>query len=104
MEEIAVKDRFPKIFRGWTRVGPRELGFFIESCQDRLTAEQIRVHPFFQGLDFKKLRQMSPPIKPVVGSTDGAGEGRFIGCEILHHQELGWLKAQEKVGMLLESL
>lgn len=34
--------------------------------QDRLTADQIRVHPFFKGLDFRKLREMEPLIKPVV--------------------------------------
>mmetsp|Transcript_35458 Transcript_35458/g.75591 ORF Transcript_35458/g.75591 Transcript_35458/m.75591 type:complete len:454 (-) Transcript_35458:25-1386(-) len=34
--------------------------------QDRLTAAQIRQHPFFQGLNFKKLREMEAPIKPEV--------------------------------------
>lgn len=34
--------------------------------QDRLTADQIRVHPFFKGLDFRRLREMEPLIKPVV--------------------------------------
>lgn len=39
--------------------------------QDRLSAEQIRQHPFFKGLDFKKLRKMAAPIKPVVPLTKG---------------------------------
>mmetsp|Transcript_65216 Transcript_65216/g.172823 ORF Transcript_65216/g.172823 Transcript_65216/m.172823 type:complete len:480 (-) Transcript_65216:244-1683(-) len=34
--------------------------------QDRLVADEIRAHPFFQGLNFKNLRQMTPPIKPTV--------------------------------------
>mmetsp|Transcript_41837 Transcript_41837/g.98058 ORF Transcript_41837/g.98058 Transcript_41837/m.98058 type:complete len:572 (-) Transcript_41837:44-1759(-) len=34
--------------------------------KDRLTADQIRAHPFFAGLDFSRLRQMEPPIKPTV--------------------------------------
>jgi len=39
--------------------------------KDRLGAEQIRIHPFFQGIDFSKLRQVTPPIRPVVtGPTD----------------------------------
>jgi len=39
--------------------------------QDRLTACQIRVHPFFCGLDFSRLREMEPPIKPrVTGPLD----------------------------------
>jgi len=39
--------------------------------KDRLGAEQIRIHPFFQGIDFSKLRKMTPPIRPVVtGPTD----------------------------------
>lgn len=50
--------------------------------EDRLAAEQIRVHPFFQGLDFKKLRQMSPPIKPVVkGPLDTSNFDDFSGID-----------------------
>eukprot|EP00929_Paragymnodinium_shiwhaense_P051628 TRINITY_DN25950_c0_g1_i2.p1 TRINITY_DN25950_c0_g1~~TRINITY_DN25950_c0_g1_i2.p1 ORF type:complete len:699 (+),score=149.97 TRINITY_DN25950_c0_g1_i2:132-2228(+) len=36
--------------------------------QDRLTGPQIRLHPFFRGLDFSRLREMEPPIKPEVTS------------------------------------
>lgn len=50
--------------------------------EDRLAAEQIRVHPFFQGLDFKTLRQMSPPIKPVVkGPLDTSNFDDFSGID-----------------------
>jgi hypothetical protein len=41
------------------------------------------VHPFFQGLDFKKLRQMSPPIKPVVGSTKREDGVRWGGYQLI---------------------
>lgn len=34
--------------------------------QDRLTADQIRAHRFFNGLRFRKLREMEPPIRPAV--------------------------------------
>mmetsp|Transcript_149006 Transcript_149006/g.415218 ORF Transcript_149006/g.415218 Transcript_149006/m.415218 type:complete len:484 (+) Transcript_149006:64-1515(+) len=34
--------------------------------EDRLDANGIRSHRFFEGVDFSKLRQMEPPIKPVV--------------------------------------
>jgi len=34
--------------------------------QDRLTADGIRAHPFFKTLNFKRLWDMRPPIKPKV--------------------------------------
>ncbi|CAE8633913.1 unnamed protein product, partial [Polarella glacialis] len=50
--------------------------------QDRLTADQIRAHPFFQGLEFKKLRSMHAPIKPVVnGPLDTSNFDDFGGAE-----------------------
>mmetsp|Transcript_103907 Transcript_103907/g.263911 ORF Transcript_103907/g.263911 Transcript_103907/m.263911 type:complete len:459 (-) Transcript_103907:58-1434(-) len=42
------------------------LGGLICDPQDRMTAEQIRVQPFFNGLDFRSLREMEAPIRPVV--------------------------------------
>jgi serine/threonine protein kinase len=38
----------------------------ICEAQDRLTAPEIRVHRFFRGLDFKRLREMDPPVVPEV--------------------------------------
>eukprot|EP00443_Scrippsiella_acuminata_P091376 CAMPEP_0115428026 /NCGR_PEP_ID=MMETSP0271-20121206/29759_1 /TAXON_ID=71861 /ORGANISM="Scrippsiella trochoidea, Strain CCMP3099" /LENGTH=594 /DNA_ID=CAMNT_0002853095 /DNA_START=1 /DNA_END=1782 /DNA_ORIENTATION=- len=50
--------------------------------QDRLTAEEIRRHPFFKGLDFKRLREMEPPIKPVVnGPLDTSNFDDFCGAD-----------------------
>lgn len=50
--------------------------------QDRLTADGIRAHPFFRGLDFKRLREMDPPIKPVVnGPEDTSNFDDFSGAE-----------------------
>mmetsp|Transcript_100189 Transcript_100189/g.192200 ORF Transcript_100189/g.192200 Transcript_100189/m.192200 type:complete len:674 (-) Transcript_100189:61-2082(-) len=50
--------------------------------QDRLTADQIRAHPFFKGLDFKKLREMMPPIRPKVsGPLDTSNFDDFPGAE-----------------------
>jgi len=49
---------------------------------DRLTADQIRAHPFFRGLDFKRLRGMSPPIKPIVkGPLDTSNFDDFSGAD-----------------------
>jgi serine/threonine kinase 38 len=61
--------------------------------KDRLGADQIRVHPFFQGIDFAKLRQMTPPIRPVVtGPTDtsnfddfGQENARYPLSDARHH-------------------
>lgn len=51
--------------------------------QDRLTADEIRRHPFFKGLDFKRLRSMEPPIKPVVnGPTDTSNFDDFSGADV----------------------
>ena len=50
--------------------------------EDRLSAEQIRQHPFFKGLDFKKLRKMAAPIKPVVkGPLDTSNFDDFSGVD-----------------------
>eukprot|EP00913_Durusdinium_trenchii_P022046 g20717.t1 len=50
--------------------------------EERLTADQIRGHPFFRGLDFKKLRKMSPPIKPTVkGPLDTSNFDDFSGID-----------------------
>jgi len=50
--------------------------------QDRLTAEEIRLHPFFKGLDFKRLREMEPPIRPVVnGPLDTSNFDDFCGAD-----------------------
>lgn len=50
--------------------------------QDRLTADQIRAHPFFKGLDFKKLREMTPPIRPKVnGPLDTSNFDDFNGAD-----------------------
>mmetsp|Transcript_101296 Transcript_101296/g.285618 ORF Transcript_101296/g.285618 Transcript_101296/m.285618 type:complete len:787 (+) Transcript_101296:102-2462(+) len=50
--------------------------------QDRLSADQIRSHRFFKGLDFKRLREMEPPIKPVVnGPLDTSNFDEFSGAE-----------------------
>jgi len=50
--------------------------------EDRLTADAIRKHPFFKGLDFKKLRSMEPPIKPVVnGPLDTSNFDDFGGAD-----------------------
>jgi len=50
--------------------------------QDRLTACQIREHPFFRGLDFSRLREMEPPIKPVVnGPLDTSNFDDFGNAE-----------------------
>ncbi|CAE7939896.1 sax-1 [Symbiodinium necroappetens] len=49
---------------------------------DRLSADQIRVHPFFRGLDFKRLRSMAPPIKPIVkGPLDTSNFDDFPGAD-----------------------
>ncbi|CAE7659500.1 sax-1 [Symbiodinium pilosum] len=49
---------------------------------DRLTADQIRAHPFFRGMDFKRLRSMSPPIKPIVkGPLDTSNFDDFSGAD-----------------------
>lgn len=50
--------------------------------QDRFTAEQIRAHPFFNGLDFSRLREMEPPIKPIVsGPLDTSNFDDFNGAD-----------------------
>lgn len=50
--------------------------------QDRLGADEIRAHPFFRGLDFKLLREMDPPIKPVVrGPLDTSNFDNFEGTD-----------------------
>eukprot|EP00927_Polykrikos_kofoidii_P084773 TRINITY_DN9032_c1_g1_i2.p1 TRINITY_DN9032_c1_g1~~TRINITY_DN9032_c1_g1_i2.p1 ORF type:complete len:805 (+),score=175.42 TRINITY_DN9032_c1_g1_i2:54-2417(+) len=50
--------------------------------QDRLTAAEIRKHPFFHGMDFKRLREMDPPIKPVVrGPLDTSNFDEFVAVE-----------------------
>eukprot|EP00929_Paragymnodinium_shiwhaense_P024977 TRINITY_DN15218_c0_g1_i1.p1 TRINITY_DN15218_c0_g1~~TRINITY_DN15218_c0_g1_i1.p1 ORF type:complete len:643 (+),score=139.29 TRINITY_DN15218_c0_g1_i1:86-2014(+) len=36
--------------------------------QDRIAGAQIRVHPFFKGMDFSRLRELEAPIKPEVTS------------------------------------
>jgi len=54
----------------------------ICDVQERLTAEGIRAHPFFMGLDFKRLREMEPPIRPVVKSPlDTSNFDDFSGAE-----------------------
>lgn len=50
--------------------------------QDRLTADSIRAHSFFKGLDFRKLREMEPPIRPVVTSPlDTSNFDDFSGAD-----------------------
>jgi len=50
--------------------------------QDRLTADGIRAHPFFRGLDFSRLRELEPPIKPVVnGPLDTSNFDDFQGAD-----------------------
>lgn len=50
--------------------------------QDRLTADRIREHSFFRGLNFQLLREMDPPIKPVVnGPTDTSNFDDFTGMD-----------------------
>eukprot|EP00404_Azadinium_spinosum_P006459 CAMPEP_0180443038 /NCGR_PEP_ID=MMETSP1036_2-20121128/14459_1 /TAXON_ID=632150 /ORGANISM="Azadinium spinosum, Strain 3D9" /LENGTH=391 /DNA_ID=CAMNT_0022449319 /DNA_START=9 /DNA_END=1181 /DNA_ORIENTATION=- len=50
--------------------------------QDRLGADEIRSHPFFKGLDFSKLREIEPPIKPVVsGPLDTSNFDDFSGAD-----------------------
>mmetsp|Transcript_69419 Transcript_69419/g.192067 ORF Transcript_69419/g.192067 Transcript_69419/m.192067 type:complete len:495 (-) Transcript_69419:189-1673(-) len=52
-------------------------------AKDRLTANQIRAHSFFKGLDFLKLREMEPPIKPVVrGPLDTSNFDDFSGEDL----------------------
>lgn len=52
----------------------------------RLTAEKIRAHPFFKGLDFKQLRSLDPPIKPVVtGPLDTSNFEDFTGADLRFH-------------------
>lgn len=49
---------------------------------DRLTAREIRAHPFFDGLDFTRLRDMEPPIKPAVdGPLDTSNFDDFEGAD-----------------------
>lgn len=51
--------------------------------QERLGADGIRAHPFFKGLDFGRLREMVPPIQPVVsGPLDTSNFDDFGGAEI----------------------
>merc|ERR1719245_1771037 len=38
----------------------------ICDASNRLSADGIRSHPFFRGLDFSRLRDLEPPIRPVV--------------------------------------
>merc|ERR1712137_195667 len=48
----------------------------------RLTAGQIRTHPFFKGLQFNKLLEMEPPIKPLVkGPLDTSNFDNFNGAD-----------------------
>lgn len=50
--------------------------------QDRFTADQIRAHTFFNGLDFSKLLEMQPPITPVVeGPLDTRNFDDFNGAD-----------------------
>lgn len=50
--------------------------------QERLTADGIRAHPFFKGLDFSKLRELEPPIRPVVnGPLDTSNFDDFQGAD-----------------------
>jgi len=51
-------------------------------ARDRLAAAEIRRHAFFGGLDFARLRQMEPPIRPVVrGPLDASNFDDFAGEE-----------------------
>jgi len=61
--------------------------------QDRLKASQIRQHPFFRGIQFDKLREMQPPLKPVVnGPLDtsnfddfGCADDKYNVSNVRHH-------------------
>jgi hypothetical protein len=52
--------------------------------RDRLDVDAIRAHPFFLGLDFRRLREMEPPAWAVTagggGEGDGSGLGNSIAC------------------------
>mmetsp|Transcript_71904 Transcript_71904/g.203045 ORF Transcript_71904/g.203045 Transcript_71904/m.203045 type:complete len:446 (-) Transcript_71904:1658-2995(-) len=64
--------------------------------EDRLTANGIRAHPFFRGLDFGKLWSMAPPIKPKVsGLADTSNFDDFgTGVDYTHYDVT---QAQQRV-------
>jgi len=50
--------------------------------EDRYTAREIRIHPFFKGMDFSRLRDMEPPLKPTVNDpTDTQNFDDFNGAD-----------------------
>ena len=40
----------------------------MNSREQRLTIKQIKAHPFFKGVDWDNLRDLKPPINPIVKS------------------------------------
>lgn len=63
--------------------------------EHRLGAQGIRCHPFFQGLDFSRLRETSPPIRPIVkGPTDTSNFDHFDSdTELVYSSLATWSSA-----------